>query len=625
MAASTATASPRTSVATASGQKPALPWSSAVRIAWRELQASRVKFAFVLLSVAIGVGALTGVRGFSESLGGVLLSQARGILAADLSARMNRELSPAEQARLDAYAQAAHIQQTKVTEMISMAALSTAPVPLLVTLKIVDPLVYPFYGSVKLDPAVSLPSLLTDSTVVVDESLLVRLSAHVGDTLRIGGHPFRIAGLIRKEPDRLTAGVGVGPRVMMTRSAVDKTGLLQPGSRWTERFLYKTQPGQAIAPIRARLQEILPEAQVADFRESAPALTEGLDEATGLLSLICLVAMVLGAIGVAMAMRAHLQQRIDGIAIMKAMGARTTDILRIYVLQTLMLGGAGAVLGVLLGLVVEFSLPAVLGTLLPLRPPLRLPLLSVSSAFGTGILTTMLFSLPPLLDVRNIRPSVVLRRMVESPATTKSFWSGAGGHDRDHRASACWDCDSAFKLLERRPLVCRCARGIACRPAWPGDAVVARTEAAARAHPPLAPVFAAAGPGQSLPARQPVGRGAGRAWGGGHAYPQRLSHAELDHCAHAQLDRYEHPKRLHDRHQHGRVGWRPCFAQIPARRDRRVGRATDPLGTHHGAQRYAHQPAWPEDLPQAPAAHCIAHLGQQAARRHSADPGSLVD
>jgi putative ABC transport system permease protein len=406
------------------GVKPALPWFSAIRIAWRELQASRVKFSFVVLSVAIGVGALTGVRGFSESLGSVLLSQARGILAADLSARMNRELSPAEQARLDAFASSSHIVQTKVTEMVSMAALTTDPVPLLVTLKIVDPRVYPFYGTVKLDPAVSLASLLNDSTVVVDESLLVRLRARVGDSLRIGGHPFRIAGLIRKEPDRLTAGVGVGPRVMMTRSAVEQTGLLQPGSRWTERFLYKLLPTQAIAPIRARLQEILPEAQIADFRESAPALTEGLDQATGLLSLICLVAMVLGAIGVAMAMRAHLQQRIDGIAIMKAMGARSSDVLRIYVLQTLILGCCGALLGVLLGLVVEFSLPAVLGSLMPLRPPLRLPLLSVSAAFGTGILTTMLFSLPPLLDVRSIRPSVVLRRMVEGgPVTARSLWS----------------------------------------------------------------------------------------------------------------------------------------------------------------------------------------------------------
>ena len=396
------------------GNKPALPWSSAIRIAWRELQASRVKFLFVVLSVAIGVGALTGVRGFSESLGRVLLGQARGILAADLSARMSRELTAPEQARLDAFAASSHIEQTKVTEMISMAALSTDPVPLLVTLKVVDPRIYPFYGSVKLDPDSTLATLLNDSTVVVDESLLVRLRAKVGDTLRIGGHSFRIAGLIRKEPDRLTAGVGVGPRVMMTRSAIEKTGLLQPGSRWTERFLFRLTPEENVAAIRVRLQEILPEAQVADFRESAPALTEGLNQATGLLSLICLVAMVLGAIGVAMAMRAHLQQRIDGIAIMKAMGARSSDVLRIYVLQTLMLGGMGAVLGVVLGVGVEFALPAVLGSLLPLRPPLRLPLVSVSGAFATGILTTMLFSIPPLLDVRNIRPSVVLRRMVEN-------------------------------------------------------------------------------------------------------------------------------------------------------------------------------------------------------------------
>ena len=59
-----------------------------------------------------------------------------------------------------------------------------------------------------------------------------------------------------------------------------------------------------------------------DFRETSPALTQGVDRATGLLSLICLVAMVLGAIGVAMAMRAHLQQRIEILAIMKSIGAQ---------------------------------------------------------------------------------------------------------------------------------------------------------------------------------------------------------------------------------------------------------------------------------------------------------------
>ncbi|MEA2261251.1 MAG: putative transport system permease protein, partial [Acidobacteriaceae bacterium] len=69
-------------------QKPSLTWTSAAKIAWRELQASRAKFLIVIVSVAIGVAALTGVRGFSDSFQKTLLGEARTIMAADLSARM---------------------------------------------------------------------------------------------------------------------------------------------------------------------------------------------------------------------------------------------------------------------------------------------------------------------------------------------------------------------------------------------------------------------------------------------------------------------------------------------------------------------------------------------------------
>src|SRR6201985_3825865 len=69
-------------------QKQSPTWSSAAKIAWRELQASRAKFLFVIVSVAIGVAALTGVRGFSDSFQKTLLAEARTIMAADLSARM---------------------------------------------------------------------------------------------------------------------------------------------------------------------------------------------------------------------------------------------------------------------------------------------------------------------------------------------------------------------------------------------------------------------------------------------------------------------------------------------------------------------------------------------------------
>src|SRR5271156_1701524 len=146
-------------------QKQSLTWGSAAKIAWRELQASRAKFLFVIVSVAIGVAALTGVRGFSDSFQKTLLGEARTIMAADLSARMFRQPTSQEEHQLNALA--AGVDRTEVTEMASMALSPADPVPLLIALKVVDPRKYPFYGSVQLDPAGDLGQLLTGSTVIV--------------------------------------------------------------------------------------------------------------------------------------------------------------------------------------------------------------------------------------------------------------------------------------------------------------------------------------------------------------------------------------------------------------------------------------------------------------------------
>jgi putative ABC transport system permease protein len=396
----------------------ALPFKTAATIAWRELRASKAKFSFVILSVAIGVAALIGVRGFSESFQKTILAEARTIMAADLSARMFRQPTPQEAKQLDALQQTTGVKRTWITETVSMVSAIGDPVPLLVSLKAVNPDEWPFYGSVQMQTAsgsqtTDLKSELNDSTVVVGDDLLVRLKVKIGDQLKIGGQTFRIAAVVMREPDRMSSTMGLGPRVLISRGGLEKSGLLQPGSRSGERFLFKLAPQNNIAKVRAQLEKTLPEAQVTDFRETSPALTEGLDRATGMLSLICLVAMVLGAVGVAMAMRAHLQQRIDILAIMKSIGARSSDILRIYLLQTLFLGLAGGLLGVLLGAGVEWIFPLVLGKLLPVHAHLVLPMWSVFAGLGTGILTTLLFCLPPLLDVRKIRPNLVLRRAVD--------------------------------------------------------------------------------------------------------------------------------------------------------------------------------------------------------------------
>jgi putative ABC transport system permease protein len=353
------------------------------------------------------------VRGFTESFQKTLIAQARTILAADVSARMFRQPSAKEIAGLNALR---GIERTQITEMVSMASTPSDPIPLLVSLKAVDPSQYPFYGAYKLRPAGTLRTELTPQTVLVGEDLLIRLRAQIGDSLKVGNSSFRIAGVIEREPDRMNSSMGIGPRVLITQQGLAASGLLQPGSRAGERFLMRLNPGATdVKGLHTQVEKILPEAQVTDFREANPALTQGLDRASSMLSLICLVAMVLGAIGVAMSMRAHLEQRMDILATMKSIGARSTDILRIYLLQTLLLGLVGGIVGVIAGFGVEWTIPLLAAKLLPIEPTLRLPMRAGLAGLGTGMLTTLLFCLPPLLDIRRVKPSLVLRRQVEAP------------------------------------------------------------------------------------------------------------------------------------------------------------------------------------------------------------------
>ncbi len=400
----------------------ALSWPRAAAIGWRDLKSAPGKFAFVVLSVAVGVAALTGVRGLSTSFRATLAGQARSLMAADLSARLMHVPTPEELKKIaDLAQQNPGLRTTWATETVSMASAPPDPVPVLVSLKAINPTQYPYYGTAVLDPAMSLQQALSGDSVLVADEFLIRLNAKVGGTLRLGGQTFRIAAVLKQEPDRIMAGAGLGPRVMISQESLQKTGLIAYGSRVNERLLVKLPdplpPGISanaeLAKVRGELESALPDAQVMDYREGNPGLTRGLDNATSILSLICLVAMVLGAIGVAMAMHAHLEQRMDMLAILKALGAGSGDLLRIFLLQTLGLGLAGGMVGVAAGVLVMTALPAAFGNLLFVKPVFVFPWQSALAGLGTGLLTTLLFCLPPLLDVRSVRPVLVLRRLVE--------------------------------------------------------------------------------------------------------------------------------------------------------------------------------------------------------------------
>jgi len=389
-------------------------YKTAARIAWRETRASSGRFLFVILAVAAGVGSLTGVRGFSTAFHTMLQRDARSFMAADLTVRTFQLPTPRQAALIDQLTKRG-IEHTQITETLTMASPMGSSAPLLISVKAVDPAVYPFYGTVKLSPPLELRTTLTPDAVVVADGVLLRLSAKVGDTIRIGGQPYRIVAEITSEPDRMTGSLNVGPRVMISRAGLQRTGLLIPGSRAAERYLFKLPPTTPIGPVRNELSGVFRNALIADYSQAHPLIEQGLKQSTTFLSLVSLIALVIGALGVATAIQAHLQQKMDSIAVMKCLGAKSAQVLRIYIMQTAGLGLAGSIAGVALGSLVQMAFPILLSRYFQISAVPRFDPISALQGLLVGMLTVLLFTVPPLLGIQYIRPALIFRREMAMP------------------------------------------------------------------------------------------------------------------------------------------------------------------------------------------------------------------
>lgn len=407
-------------------------WRTAARIAWREAQASSGRFLFVVVAAALGVGALTGVRSFSRAFAQMLAREARTFLAADVSVRIFGLPTPEQEAVIKRLFEEG-ARSTRITETVSMLSAGAATAPVLVSVKAVDPHVYPFYGEVKLDPPGALSAVLQPDTVAVSEDLFVRLDLAPGSRVKLGAAEYRIRARLVMEPDRMSGTLNVGPRILMSREGLERARLIVPGSRASQRILFRLDPQTPVSRVSRELRGAFAEAQVIDYRESHPRITRALERATRYLSLVSLIALLVGALGVAMAMQAHLQQKMDTIAMMKSIGARSSQIMQIYLLQTLMLAIAGSLMGIAIGLLLQKVFPGFLARYFPIAPDFRWDPAPALQGLSIGVLATLLFTLPPLVSIRRVRPALILRRHMEEEGARRwrervgGMWAACAG------------------------------------------------------------------------------------------------------------------------------------------------------------------------------------------------------
>ena len=392
-----------------------------VRLALRDLRGGLNGFGIFLGCIALGVAAITGVGSVSHALSDGLAKQGRTILGGDASFDLiQREASPQERAFLSAQG-----TLSRVAVLRGMARRDDGS-SALVEIKAVGA-DYPTTGTVLLAPPLPLAEALGKHDgaygVVADMAIEARLGLKTGDTFHIGEGVFVLRAALTQEPDKLAAGIGFGPRVLMSDEGLKASGLVQPGS--LVRYLYRVAlpdalPGQpassaSVRSLVAQTAKALPDAgwEVRTRENVSPQFSKDLDRFTQFLTLVGLTSLIIGGAGVANAIRGFVDRKRPAIATMKSLGATGSYVFGLMLFEVMLIAIVGIVIGVIVGAAMPFAVVAAFGSILPFPLAPSIYPSQIAEGFLYGGWTALAFSLAPLGRAHDIPVSALFRDHVE--------------------------------------------------------------------------------------------------------------------------------------------------------------------------------------------------------------------
>jgi len=390
----------------------------ALRYALRELRGGLSGFYVFIACIALGVLAIAGVGSVAASLNDGLAREGRTLLGGDVAfSLMQREAKPEEIAFLRRRGDVS--VAATLRGMVRAADGNLA----LVEMKAVDG-AYPLLGWLKLAPEMSVSDLLAERDgaygAATDTTLLARLGLKLGDRVTVGSATFQIRSVVESEPDKLAGGVGFAPRFLVSADALRATALLQPGSlvRWTYRVRLPDSGDRAAKALSDDARSRLPQAgwEIRSRDNASPQLERSITRFTQFLTLVGLAALLVGGVGVANAVKSHIDRRREAIAALKALGATGRDVFAMYLTQVMVLAGIGSMIGLVLGAALPFAIVGLLGNLLPLPvvPALHPGELALSLLYG--LLTALAFGLWPLARVHDVPVAALFRDAAHSEA-----------------------------------------------------------------------------------------------------------------------------------------------------------------------------------------------------------------
>ena len=379
-----------------------------LRMAWREFRSSWTRLLFFFLCVAIGVAAIVALRSVIQEVRETLTREARDLVGADLVVLSGLPWPADVTPRLAAYLDEPRVlERMEVVETATMA--STEGRAQLIELRAIEA-GFPYYGTLELQSGRPWSAaLLQGRGLVVQPELLVQLGVAVGDTITLDRQLFTIRDVVVRDRVQRRSGFAFRPRVYIDLAELRQTSILTFGSRASYQWYARVQ-GDEVDGLTDDLRRDFRRSLVSvrSWRTVEDRLGRNLTLAENYLSLVGFSMVVLGGIGVWSVTRVFIQQKIRSVAVLKCVGASSNTVLATYVVQVMGLAAAGSLFGVGIAAAGIAAIPASVVTLAGVES-VGVTWSAALQGMAVGILVSLLFALVPLLEIRDVKPLMLLR------------------------------------------------------------------------------------------------------------------------------------------------------------------------------------------------------------------------
>jgi putative ABC transport system permease protein len=383
----------------------------ALRFASREMRSGLAGFRVFLACIALGVAAIGAVNAVGNGITDGIEAEGRAILGGDLRFELvQRQATDQERQYLAGLGEVAENVSTR-----SMVRRQDQSDQSLAEIKAVDGK-YPLYGTLVTEPALGQAELFQLQNgsfgAAAPQILFDRLNLKLGDKALLGDGVFELRAVLKGEPDALSEGFGFAPRFLISKEGMAATKLERPGSLVEYGYKVKLKNGSAaLRQVRDETEKAFPEAgwQIRTSSNASPALASNIERFSQFLMLVGLTALVVGGVGVANAVRAHLDGKRSVIATFKCLGAPGNFAALVYLIQILIIASIAIVIGLILAALSPWAAASAIQSLLGLNVSGSFQPLALLLATAFGYLITLVFALIPLGRSSLVPPTELFR------------------------------------------------------------------------------------------------------------------------------------------------------------------------------------------------------------------------